>query len=43
VLEYWHMGETTIRLRSVRSRILSSSNNIDLLFLISAEDLAARH
>src|ERR1700678_1070553 len=26
VLEYWHMGETTIRLRSFMSRICNSSN-----------------
>src|SRR5579862_9397145 len=32
VLEYWHMGETTIRLRSVSSRRVSSSNSMGLPF-----------
>src|SRR5580693_3088764 len=30
VLEYWHMGETTIRLRRVSSRMVSSSNSMHL-------------
>src|ERR1700685_2885162 len=32
VLEYWHMGDTTIRLRSVSSRMVSSSNSMDFPF-----------
>src|ERR1700732_2737787 len=34
VLEYWHMGETTIRLRRVSSRMVSSSNSMNLPFAL---------